>query len=235
MDTFAQILGSLGDFWASYGLLSIFVVMLLKEIGVPIPVPGDVLMITAGAAAAVGQLDLPLLLLSITAAAIVGGWIQYQMARGPGRALIYRFGPLVGLSRERLDRASRAVANRSWPAIALARFTPGLRIVCILGCGVAAVPYATFIPALILGSVAFIAFHVLLGFFIGPLAISFLTTATLPLLLGVGAFLGLGLIVWWAKGRRDRTTTSQTISSWAEGACPVCLVIGQIPEKLTAN
>ncbi|MBI2845599.1 MAG: DedA family protein [Chloroflexi bacterium] len=235
MDAFAQLLGSLGDLWQSYGLISIFVVMLLKEIGVPIPVPGDVLMITAGAAAALGQIDLTLLLLSITLAAIVGGWIQYVLARGPGRAFIYRFGPLLGLTRERLDRASRALSNRGWPSIALARFTPGLRIVCILGCGLAAVPYATFIPALILGSIAFIAFHVLLGFTIGPLAISLLTSATIPLLLGVGVFLGLGLIIWWAKGRRERTTTAQTLSSWAEGACPVCLIIGQIPEKITVN
>lgn len=232
MDTLNQLLENVGQFWEAYGLLAIFVVMLLKEIGIPIPVPGDILMITAGAAAALGQIDLIALLLAITLAAILGGWVQYQLARGPGRAFLYRFGPWVGLTRERLDRASRAVANRGWPAIVIARMTPGLRIASILGCGLAAVPYAIFIPGLVVGSIAFISFHVLLGFFIGPLAMSILSTATLPLLLGLAAFLALGLIVWWAKGRRDKTSPLQTVTSWAEAACPVCLIVGQVPEVL---
>ena len=36
------------SFLATYGLLAIFVVMLLKETGIPVPIPSDLIMITAG-------------------------------------------------------------------------------------------------------------------------------------------------------------------------------------------
>lgn len=41
-------LGSfLNDFLLRYGLLAILVVMMLKEVGIPVPVPSDLIMITA--------------------------------------------------------------------------------------------------------------------------------------------------------------------------------------------
>src|ERR671931_638709 len=42
----------------TYGVGLLFVVILLKEIGVPVPVPGDLLMVVAGARAAAGKLPL---------------------------------------------------------------------------------------------------------------------------------------------------------------------------------
>jgi membrane protein DedA with SNARE-associated domain len=41
-------IGTLGELSAGYGVLAIFVVMLLKEIGVPLPVPSDLIMVAAG-------------------------------------------------------------------------------------------------------------------------------------------------------------------------------------------
>ena len=39
---------------ATYGLVAIFVIMLLKEIGLPIPIPGDLIMLVTAAQAAAG-------------------------------------------------------------------------------------------------------------------------------------------------------------------------------------
>src|SRR5436309_3335403 len=87
---------------ARYGLPAIFLVMLLKEIGVPIPVPGDLIMLGAVARAAAGQFDLGAVILTFEVALILGGLVQYALARGPGRGVLARFGPTVGLTPARL-------------------------------------------------------------------------------------------------------------------------------------
>src|SRR3989304_1045602 len=88
-----------GEFLARYGLLAILVVMLLKEAGVPVPVPSDLIMITAGGQAATGSYSLIELLLAIEFAMLVGGSAQFLIARGAGREFIYRMGRFFGLTR----------------------------------------------------------------------------------------------------------------------------------------
>src|SRR5947208_1042823 len=103
----------------SYGVGLLFAVILLKEIGVPVPVPGDLLMIVAGARAAAGALPLWGVLLAAFVAGVIGAFVQYLLARGPGRGFIYRFGKYVGLTPARLDKASESVKGRGWVAVAL--------------------------------------------------------------------------------------------------------------------
>ncbi|HEY0072011.1 MAG TPA: DedA family protein, partial [Chloroflexia bacterium] len=61
----------------TYGVMLLFVVILLKEIGVPVPVPGDLLMLVAGARAATGNLALWEVLLAATIAGFAGAFVQY--------------------------------------------------------------------------------------------------------------------------------------------------------------
>src|SRR5690242_20250827 len=128
----------------TYGVALLFVVILLKEVGLPVPVPGDLLMIVAGARAATGALPIWGVLLAAFVAGVIGAYIQYMLARGPGRGIIYRFGKYVGLTPARLDKASETIKGRGWVAIALGRSLPGLRIGAVAACGLAAVPILTF-------------------------------------------------------------------------------------------
>src|SRR5687768_2022026 len=104
-----DILSDPGRLIETYGVVAIFAVMFFKEAGVPIPLPGDVLMILAGAQAATGTYGLVELLIAVQAAATLGPLIQYVLARGPARRFFYRYGRYVGLSTERLDRTTAAV------------------------------------------------------------------------------------------------------------------------------
>src|SRR5438132_14267384 len=130
----------------TYGIGLLFVVILLKEIGVPVPVPGDLLMVVVGARAATSP-NLPILgvLLAAFVGGMLGAYVQYALARGPGRGFIYRFGKYVGLTPERLDRAADTIKGRGWVAIALSRALPGLRIGAVAACGLAPVPMSTFL------------------------------------------------------------------------------------------
>src|SRR3972149_11112982 len=96
----------LSDFLNTYGLLAVLVIMLLKEVGVPIPVPSDLIIITPGVQAATGSYPLLELILAIEAAMLIGGSAQFLIARGAGRDFIYRVGRFVRLTPERPVRAN---------------------------------------------------------------------------------------------------------------------------------
>ena len=66
---------------AGTGLLAIVGLILVKEAGLPIPVPGDLIVIGAGVAAGRGDMDPAVALVALVVASIVGGVIQFGLLR----------------------------------------------------------------------------------------------------------------------------------------------------------
>ncbi len=105
-------------------LLAIVGLILVKEAGVPIPVPGDLVVIGAGVAAGRGDLDPLIALVAIVFASIVGGVIQYGLLRSVARPALLR---LLGRfsSTERVDRQTERLRSGGARSVAVARSTPG--------------------------------------------------------------------------------------------------------------
>src|SRR2546430_9878118 len=111
--------------------------MLLKEIGVPIPVSSDLLMVGAGVQLATGAYSLLALLFALAIAVFVGASIQYLLARSAGRAVVYRLAAMVGLRAELLDRAVARLAAGGSRAVFLGLNIPGARAAGIPPAGLA--------------------------------------------------------------------------------------------------
>ena len=81
------------DIAAALGLAA---VLFVKEAGVPIPIPGDLLVLGAGVASAGNPAGAVVALVSILIAGYLGGVVQFVLARGalrrPLLALLTRFG-----------------------------------------------------------------------------------------------------------------------------------------------
>jgi membrane protein DedA with SNARE-associated domain len=221
----------------TYGVALLFLVILFKEVGVPVPVPGDLLMIVAGARAATGKLPIWGVLLAAFVAGVIGAYAQYLLARGPGRGFIYRFGKYVGLTPARLDKASEAIKGRGWVAIALGRALPGLRIGAVAACGLAAVPVITFVEGLLAGTLLFVGFHTLLGFIAGPGVGAIMDNVNIPvwpllLLLPI-----IGLVGWfWIRARSRKAQAegaAEPLIDWTDACCPVCLAAGMFVQRGT--
>src|SRR5262249_2475076 len=91
--------------WPAVGLL------ILMEAGLPIPIPDDLVMLAFGARVATGALDWWVGLLALEIVAVASTLLLFGAARGPGNAIVRRFGPRVGLTEERLDRATELIAR----------------------------------------------------------------------------------------------------------------------------
>src|ERR671927_353287 len=93
-------------FLDSYGVAAACAVMLIKAVGVPVPIPGDVILLATAARAAEGKVLLWLAFTSLLIALVLGGSLQFLLARGPARTLVVRYGARVGLTQARLDRVA---------------------------------------------------------------------------------------------------------------------------------
>ena len=69
----------------TYGLWAVFVVMLFKEMGIPLPVPADLIMLSVAAQTAQGRFPFALSFAVILVPMLIGGCVQFLFARGPGR------------------------------------------------------------------------------------------------------------------------------------------------------
>jgi membrane protein DedA with SNARE-associated domain len=130
----------------------------------------------------------------------------------PGRALLRRFGPRLGLTGPRLDRATELLKRRGWPALASGRTTPGLRTVTVVAAASSGIRAGRALPALVLGSSVFLQAHLLLGYALGPAAREVLEQARLPVL--VAAALAVVAILLLVRRRTPRP------GSWPRGLVP---------------
>lgn len=221
------------SFLDAYGLAAIFGVMLAKSVGVPIPIPADALMLATSARVATGRLTLATAFVALLLALTAGGVVQFSLVRGPGRSVVSRFGPYLGITPARLDAAARRMKKGGVLGIGLAILTPGVRSVAVVACGLAGIPLLLFALGLLLGSALFLALHFFLGYIGGSLLSALGTAVPLPLALaGVIILLLAGFGVWVVIRRRQRPQASMreivadAAGAWHEATCPVCLALG---------
>ncbi len=143
-------------FLLQHGVLAAFVYLAVEESGVPIPVPGDFLMLALGVRAREGLIVLWQVIAAMEAGTLLGSSLLYLMARHGGRGVVERYGPFIGIGPKQLERAERQLQRHGGLAVVLGRLLPGLRIVTAIACGIFRVPYRVFLPATMLGSSIYI-------------------------------------------------------------------------------
>jgi membrane protein DedA with SNARE-associated domain len=210
VDWWTEVSLAMAAFLDRHGLLAAFVFLLIEEAGVPVPVPGDVVMLILGVNARQGKVQLWEALVVTELATMIGSTFLYVLARLAGRGLVYRYGRFIRLTPERLDRAERWLKRHGTRAVFLGRLVPGLRIVTAVACGVFEVPFGVFFPAMSLGALLYILVYTLLGYFLGPPVLSVLERIHIPFGL-LGSLVPLTLILLWTyrtrQGLGKRATT----------------------------
>jgi membrane protein DedA with SNARE-associated domain len=228
--------------------------LLLKEIGVPIPVPGDLFVLGAGAATS-GRAEAGIWLLAILGAGYVGGTIQFFLVRSAMRGPLLALLTQVGMPRVRLDSMAETLCTGSTRAIAVARATPGVRVAAITAGGIADLPASTFLPGFLIGNTIFVGSHFALGFVVGKPALSIASQLGNPVVLAA-ILVGLsaaGAIAWLLIRRRrgqsaELATATATgpglgvsplphpvqlpgeggFGAWADAACPICFTLAAV-------
>lgn len=202
VDWWTEVGLATSSFLDRHGLLAAFVFLLIEEAGVPVPVPGDVLMLILGVHARQGFVPLWQAIGVTWLGTLIGSTFLYFAAHLAGRSLVYRYGGFIRLTPERLDRAERWLKQHGSRAVFVGRLVPGLRIVTAVACGVFEVPFTVFLPAMSLGALMYILVYTLLGYFLGPPVLNFLEKVHIPFGL-LGSLVPLSLILLWTFRARQ--------------------------------
>jgi membrane protein DedA with SNARE-associated domain len=219
--------------------------LFVKEIGVPIPVPGDLLVIGAGVAAAASGSGALVLLAGILIAGYLGGTLQFLFVRGTFRAALLGLLRRAGIPEARIETLAGWLRRRGAVGVATARATPAVRIGAIAASGLAGLALPPFLAGLIVGNGVFVTAHFALGLIVGPAAVAAVSSATGPIvgLVALVVLSALGYAGWrWLQARRanaaarvggegagERTgLPSLGTGAWADAACPACLAISLV-------
>jgi len=140
------------DLFARYGYAVVFVGVFLENTG--LPVPGETALLAGAALANFGRLALPWVVVTATAAAILGDNLGFFIGRCYGRGLIERYGAHVGLTRVRLAQFDRFFGRHGGRTVFIARFITGLRVFGALLAGASGLRWPTFLFYNAAGAVA---------------------------------------------------------------------------------
>lgn len=190
-----------------YGYLSIFLGIFLQELGIPNPVPVELLAFFAGYMAYEHILSLPLILLVAIAADFFGTVSLYLIFYFFGRLLAKNPPRWLPIKADRIERLTKRFSNRGVLGIYIGRLIPYLRVMISSGSGLLQMKPSKYVPTVLCSSATWILVLAGLGYYLGPrfgLAALDFNARYLVVFLVVSVIISLTLI-GYAIFKRDET------------------------------
>jgi membrane-associated protein len=169
IDLFLHLDQHLSRVIADYGVWTHLILFLIifAETGLVVTpfLPGDSLLFAAGTFAALGSLDLWLLVVLLIAAAILGDTVNYWVGAWIGPRAFS--GNVKFLRKDYLDRTHAFYEKHGGKTVILARFVPIIRTFAPFVAGVGAMSYPKFITYNVVGALLWVGLFVPAGYFFG--------------------------------------------------------------------
>lgn len=153
----------------TYGLVFLIVFCETGLVVTPF-LPGDSLLFALGAFSARGSLDVWLVILLLSVAAILGDTVNYWIGAKVGPAVFHRENVRF-LNRRHLDRTHEFYERHGGKTIIIARFVPIVRTFAPFVAGIGKMSYGHFLAYNVVGGIAWVLIFVLGGFFFGNLPV----------------------------------------------------------------
>jgi membrane-associated protein len=128
--------------------------------------PGDSLLFTVGVVASAGALDIRLVIVVLSAAALLGDSTGYFLGRQTGPRIFSRPDSRF-FKQEYVTRTRGFYEKYGGKTIIMARFVPIVRTFAAFVAGVGQMPYLKFLPYSVCGGVGWVPFLTMLGYEIG--------------------------------------------------------------------
>ena len=189
----------------AYALIALLV-LAEAAVFVGFVLPGETAVVLGGVLASQGRLSLPVLLVLVPVAAIVGDSIGFEVGAKLGpTVLTWR---LLRSHHHRLETAQRHLRERAGLAVFMGRWTAFLRAVMPGLAGLSRVPYRTFLLFNAIGGIAWGVTFCLVGYLAGA------SYRTVERVIGTGgaaitAVIALIALALWHRRRRRRERAAE--------------------------
>ena len=168
--------------------------------------PGEIAVILGGVLASRGHISLPLLIVVVVAAAVIGPFVGYEVGRRMGDRLF----AARALRRVRggTERARVVLSTRGGLAVFLGRFLAIVRAIMPAAAGAAGMRYRTFSVYNVLGGLIWGAGYCLLGYLAGSAYAVVERRVGTGLAIVVGALVVAALAVWAFRRHQAQASSS---------------------------
>jgi membrane-associated protein len=196
------------EFLLRWHYLGLFLVLLVEEGGVPLPVPGDLFIAAMGFLAHRGLASFGPTAAVVTSATVLGAGFLYLVSRRLGRPLLLRFARRFGYTEAREARVEAWIQGQGPLSIVVGRHIPGLRIVLTVAAGALRVDPKVFFVGTALAGAVWATIYFWLGWAVaqGYGELEGAGLGVWPVAVGLGV-VAVGFVVWRvvrARGaRRD--------------------------------
>ena len=161
----------LGQIISTYGLLTyaILFFIIFMETGLVFTpfLPGDSLLFAAGAFAALNSLNIGLLLLILSIAAVLGDTANYWIGHFFGKKIVAH--PKIPIDEEHIRETKKFFDKYGGKTIIIARFMPFIRTFAPFVAGVGKMSYGQFFSYNVIGGILWVFIATLAGYFFGNL------------------------------------------------------------------
>lgn len=188
-----------------FGYPAIFALVFLQEVGVPDPVPNELVLMFSGYLSFKGILHLPEIIIIALLADFAGTSILYTLFYFFGKFLIKHKPKWIPISHEMINKMSSRVENGGVTTIYMGRLTPFLRGYASVIPGLLRVKPQKFLPIALISSITWAGFYLSVGRLLGPYwshVSGYLKYALIAILL---IFITIGVIRHFQKRSSNKT------------------------------
>lgn len=162
--------------------------------------PGDSLLFVVGALAAVGGMDVRIVMVLLVCAALLGDNVNYAFGRWLGPR-VFRSSEARWLNHRHLERTQAFYARHGGKTLVIARFMPFVRTFAPFVAGVGRMRYARFLAFCVAGALLWVVSLTLLGYFFGNLPVVKKNFTAAIMLVIAASLMPIG--IEWLRHRRS--------------------------------
>ncbi len=149
-------------------LLGPLFLLMIEEAGIPLPVPGDIVIAYTGYQVSRGTISYPTAFISLVIAVLMGSSILYFISRRWGPFIVTSIGKYIHLDQKKLDAVEQKFQKYGLWVIIFGRHIPGFRIPITVFSGISKVSYKTFIASTFISIIFWIPLYLDIGRRLGP-------------------------------------------------------------------
>ncbi len=218
IDIFLHVDRHLAELTAQAGgwIYALLFLIIFCETGLVVTpfLPGDSLLFAVGALAAKGALDIRILAVLLTIAAIAGDAMNYHIGRYLGPKVLKR--ESRWLNRKHLEKTEHFFERYGARTVVLARFVPIVRTFAPFVAGVGSMRYSRFVVYNIAGAILWMSIFLGAGYWFGNLPV--VKDRFTLVILGIIGVSVLPMVFEFVRARLEARRTSNTLPADAESS-----------------
>lgn len=167
MVSFVHLGSGIFNLVSRQGKFGLALILGIEEAGVPLPIPGDLILAFAGFRISIQKLTWWEAYIWSVIGVSLGSTLLYLVFRIGGRPFVYKYGKYILLPEARVHQLENWFNQRGKTAILIGRFIPGFRVFISGIAGLVNLNYLLFLPQVIVSSSLWILLFLALGYILG--------------------------------------------------------------------